>query len=130
MLFQKLLRIKTMKNSIVMFIVAAITIVTFGYTKSSAQAELVQKYEVKIKTSAYSQMCKNRIETELKDQKGVVDAYLDLSEQIVTITYNHNEVKSEKLKELIADMGYDTNIIEDRAVKSSDNSNSQVKLNR
>ncbi|MBS3999950.1 MAG: heavy-metal-associated domain-containing protein [Desulfobulbaceae bacterium] len=67
--------------------------------------------EVKIETSAYSFMCKNRIETELKNLKGVEDSYLNLDDKIVTIKYNPNTVKPNEMMKVIKNMGYDADIL-------------------
>jgi copper chaperone CopZ len=122
-----------MKNSLVMFITITLLASVFSFAKVSAQTEgkeSTKKYEVKIKTSAFSEMCKNRIESEMKDCKGVLDAYLSLEDQVVTVTYDNESVKSSKLKSLINDIGYDAEVIEDKAVISTANgANSKAHLN-
>lgn len=122
-----------MKNSLVMFITITLLASIFSLSKVVAQTEgteSTKKYEVKIKTSAFSEMCKNRIESEMKDCKGVLDAYLSLEDQVVTVTYDNESVKSSKLKSLINDIGYDAEVIEDKAVISSANgANSKAQLN-
>lgn len=119
-----------MKNFVVKIFVSALFLGVIGLMNLNAQSDDNEKFEVKIKTSAYSEMCKNRIETELKEREGVIDAYLDLHEQVVTITYNSNKVKSDSLKELVSNMGYDSEIITDRALNKTNENSSQVKLNK
>ncbi|MFT4031249.1 MAG: heavy metal-associated domain-containing protein [Siphonobacter sp.] len=64
---------------------------------------------VKIKTSAICEMCKARIEKNLGFSKGVKDANLDLTDKVVTVTYDPSKTDEEKIKETIAKTGYDAN---------------------
>ena len=63
--------------------------------------------EIKIKTSAVCGECKEKIETALAFEKGVKKADLDLKTQIVTVSYNPKKTTPEKLREAIANAGYD-----------------------
>ena len=63
--------------------------------------------EIKIKTSAECEMCKQRIEKELLLQKGVKTAELDLATKTVTITYKASKTDVDKLRETITNIGYD-----------------------
>ncbi len=63
--------------------------------------------EVKIKTSAVCEMCKERIEKNLSLSKGVKEAVLDLDTKIVTIKYNAKKTDEAKLKKIIINTGYD-----------------------
>jgi len=69
--------------------------------------------EVKIKTSAFSWMCKNSIESSLKSLKGISDAELDLDNKVVTIKYKTNDVTTDKMVNTIKDLGYDASILPD-----------------
>jgi copper chaperone CopZ len=118
-----------MKTSVRNFFAVMLLLSISLLSQSYSQENKTQKYEVKIKTSAFSEMCKNRIETELKDTKGVLDAYLDLNDQIVTITYDLKVVKSDSLKDLVENLGYESKILEDKASSDKTTSDSTVKLN-
>ncbi len=63
--------------------------------------------EVKIKTSAICEMCKERIERNLAFEKGVKEADLDVKTKVVTIRYNPKKTDVTKLKANIAKTGYD-----------------------
>lgn len=63
--------------------------------------------QVKIKTSAICEMCKERIEKQLAFTKGVTESNLDLKDKVVTITYNPKKTDIAKLKKAINDAGYD-----------------------
>lgn len=95
------------------FIAILIGVVLTLSMSNGSLADDEKMTEVKIKTSAYSFMCKNRIETELKNLKGVEDSYLNLDDKIVTITYDPNTVKPSEMEKDIENMGYDADILKD-----------------
>lgn len=63
--------------------------------------------EVRIKTSAICEECKERIERNLTFEKGVKEAVLDLDTKVVTVTYNSSKTDVAKIKANIAKTGYD-----------------------
>jgi periplasmic mercuric ion binding protein len=63
--------------------------------------------EVKIKTSAICEMCKERVEKNLTLSKGVKEAILDLETKVVTIKYNDKKTNTDNLKKVILTTGYD-----------------------
>jgi periplasmic mercuric ion binding protein len=63
--------------------------------------------EVKIKTSAKCDMCKERIEKNLSLSKGVSEAVLNLDDMVVTVKYNPKKTDTAKIKKIITDSGYD-----------------------
>ncbi|HEY1057088.1 heavy-metal-associated domain-containing protein [Emticicia sp. TH156] len=63
--------------------------------------------QVKIKTSAICEMCKERIEKQLAFTKGVSESNLDLKDKVITITFNPKKTDISKLKKAINDAGYD-----------------------
>ncbi|TLU98831.1 heavy-metal-associated domain-containing protein [Dyadobacter luticola] len=65
--------------------------------------------EVKIKTSAICEMCKERIERNLGLSKGVKESNLDLKDKVVTVKYNPNKTTPEAIKATIINTGYDAN---------------------
>ncbi|HTF04356.1 MAG TPA: heavy metal-associated domain-containing protein [Bacteroidia bacterium] len=62
---------------------------------------------VKIKTSAECEMCKTKVETEVGRMKGVKSATLDLTTQVLTVTYNSSKTDPGKIRTVIANVGYD-----------------------
>ncbi|NIJ55770.1 heavy-metal-associated domain-containing protein [Dyadobacter arcticus] len=63
--------------------------------------------EVKIKTSAICEMCKERIERNLGLSKGVKESNLNLKDKVVTVKYNPNKTTPEAIKATIINTGYD-----------------------
>lgn len=62
--------------------------------------------EVKIKTSAKCKMCKSRLERNLGLSKGVSGAHLNLDDKVLTVKYNPKRTSEEKIRELVANTGY------------------------
>lgn len=67
--------------------------------------------EVKIKTSAQCELCKDRIEKALNKSKGIVSAELDLETKEVSVVYDTEQTNIEKIKEIISKTGYDADDI-------------------
>jgi copper chaperone CopZ len=63
--------------------------------------------EIKIKTSAICEMCKERIERNLGLSKGVKESNLNLKDKVVTVKYNPNKTTAEAIKATIINTGYD-----------------------
>jgi periplasmic mercuric ion binding protein len=77
--------------------------VVFG---TSASKPSKQK-EVKIKTSAQCDMCKERLERNLTLSKGVAEAVLNLDDKVVTVKYNPKKTDEATIKKIITETGYD-----------------------
>lgn len=82
------------------FAVLLFTIISLGFTADPPS-------QVKIKTSAICEMCKERIEKQLAFTKGVSESNLDLKDKVVTISFNSKKTDIAKLKKAINDAGYD-----------------------
>jgi mercuric ion binding protein len=63
--------------------------------------------EVKIKTSAICEMCKERIERNLAFEKGIKESNLDLKDKVITVKYNPKKTDVSKIKANISKTGYD-----------------------
>lgn len=63
--------------------------------------------ELKVKTSAICEMCKERIERNLAFEKGVKESNLDLNNKVLTVKYNPKKTSPEKIKANISKSGYD-----------------------
>ncbi len=84
------------------------TLLTLGLLGKSALLTADDKdKEVKIKTSAVCEMCKERIEKNLAFEKGVKEAVLDLDTKVVTVRYNAAKTDVTKIKANIIKTGYD-----------------------
>ena len=67
----------------------------------------IEDKEVRIKTSAICDECKERIERNLAFEKGVKEATLDLDTKVVTVKFNSKKTDVSKIKANIAKTGYD-----------------------
>lgn len=63
--------------------------------------------EIKIKTSAQCEMCKDRLEKAFAYEKGVKSSNLDVETAIFTVEYQPTKTTPEKLKEAVTKVGYD-----------------------
>lgn len=63
--------------------------------------------EVKIKTSATCEMCKETIEKYVAFEKGVKKVTVDVNTKIATVVYNPQKTSPEKIRTAISNAGYD-----------------------
>jgi periplasmic mercuric ion binding protein len=88
-----------------------LTIIFFSGLMAWSQEETnknpAKEGEVKIKTSAQCEICKNRIEKDMAFEKGVKAVDLDLETKILTVTYNEKKTDREKLQNAVTKIGYD-----------------------
>ena len=86
-------------------------VLLFGFLSGPTQT-------VKIKTSAICEMCKERIEKNLALTKGIEKSDLNLEDQSnITIVYNPDKIDVAKIKQVIAETGYDADEV--KAIKKS-----------
>lgn len=64
-----------------------------------------------IKTNVFSFMGKDKIETAVKDLKGVEEAYLSLDDKILEVKFNSVVLKESVIVQKIKDLGYEADII-------------------
>lgn len=87
-----------MKNiSLILMILASLMF----SNNSSGQTE-----EVKIKTSAQCEMCKDRIEKNLSYEKGIVSSNLDLETKVVSVVYKPAKTNPDKIRIALSKTGY------------------------
>jgi copper chaperone CopZ len=84
------------------FIIALFTVFTTAINAQTANVS-----ELKVKTSAVCETCKETIEKALAFEKGVKKSDLDVASKIVTVTYNPQKTTPEKIRQAIANAGYD-----------------------
>jgi copper chaperone CopZ len=82
-------------------------------SKSLGQTISNSENKCKISVEVNSFYDKDIVETELKQKVGVSEVYLDLDEKIVYVTYDNTKTNSEKLCNVINDLGYGTKVIEE-----------------
>jgi periplasmic mercuric ion binding protein len=63
---------------------------------------------VEFKVSGNCGMCKNTIETSLKDVKGVKSSFWNKDSKVIKITYDPAQISEDQIHQKIADSGYDT----------------------
>lgn len=63
--------------------------------------------EIKIKTSATCDMCKETIEKYVAFEKGVKKVTVDVDTKMVTVVYNSQKTSPEKIRLAISKSGYD-----------------------
>lgn len=95
---------------------SAIALIALLLFASSVFAAPSQKSEVKIKTSAFSWMCKNKIESKLKSLKGVDEAFLSMKDKVVTVTIENDKINKEELTKNIKNLGYDAEFLTEHAL--------------
>ena len=76
-------------------------------TTVTIKAQTEKMAEIKIKTSAICNMCKETIEKALAFEKGVKRSDLDVASKVVTVTYNPEKTTPEKIRLAISKAGYD-----------------------
>lgn len=85
-----------------------IAFLIFYVAETTLSQELKKKVEtITIKTSAVCGMCKERIENDMKFEKGVTDVNLDLKTKNLTVTYKTSKNNPDKLREAVTKIGYD-----------------------
>ena len=67
--------------------------------------------EIKIKTSAICDMCKETLESNLVYEKGIKRSELDVKTALITVTYNPQKITPEKIRIAISKLGYDADEI-------------------
>lgn len=63
--------------------------------------------EIKIKTSATCDMCKETIEKYVAFEKGVKKVTVDVDTKMITVAYNPQKTSPEKIRLAISKSGYD-----------------------
>ncbi len=91
----------------------ALTIILFyiiltGHSQDQVNPKPESKFEeIKIKTSAQCQMCKERIESGLSFEKGIKTAILNLEDKVLTVKFRTEKTDAEKIRKAVSKLGYD-----------------------
>lgn len=112
----------TIKKIMALMAFAMFAIASFN---GAAVAEENAKSDVcKIKTNAFCNGCKTKIEGKLKKTDGVMQSSLNLSNKVVSIKYNPAETNPDKLLAQVTSLGYEANVMKsgtsESEAKSSD----------
>ena len=102
-------------------ITSALILIVFFVTAEKTQAQSTTA-EVKIKTSATCDMCKETIEKNLAFEKGIKKSVLDVDTKVLTVTYNPEKTSPEKIRLAISKIGYDADDVpaDEKAYKKLD----------
>ena len=98
---------KTIKKLLIAGIAAMFVFISLS-VKSQDNSKLA---EIKIKTSAICDMCKETLESNLVFEKGIKKSELDVKTALITVTYNPQKTNSDKIRTAITKLGYDADDI-------------------
>ena len=84
-----------------------LTLIIALFTVGLVFAQQPKTREIKFKTSAVCEMCKERIENELNYTKGVVFAELDVETKMLTVKFKTKHLNTREVKKIVAGLGYD-----------------------
>lgn len=82
-------------------------IVMFVMSSGIVKAQDATTAELKVKTSAVCDMCKETIEKYVAFEKGVKKSNLDVESKMLTVTYNPTKTTPEKIRLAVSKSGYD-----------------------
>lgn len=92
-----------MKNITTIILIALVSLFT---TNVKAQKSK-ETTEIKVKTSAQCEMCKQRLEKAMAYEKGIKSSTLDVETATLTVVFKPNKTTPEKIREAISKTGYD-----------------------
>ncbi|MDF1673518.1 MAG: heavy metal-associated domain-containing protein [Vicingaceae bacterium] len=96
-----------MKNIITIML---ITLTSLFTTNVKAQKSN-ETAEIKIKTSAQCEMCKQRLEKAMAYEKGIKSSKLDVESATLTVVFKPNKTTPDKIRTSISKTGYDADKI-------------------
>lgn len=101
-----------MKKLIVLPLIMASVMFSFGGILSNetinTSTEILHNETETFKVYGNCGMCKNRIESSLKDVDGIKKAEWNVKTKMMTVTFDPHKITLEKIKETIASVGHDT----------------------
>lgn len=78
-----------------------------AFVSSDAQEDTTKIKEIRIKTSAVCELCKERLEKNVGELDGVISAILDLETKDMIVKYNTEELDADDIRTTISRTGYD-----------------------
>ena len=94
-----------MKTTMKTILIASILVI--GISSASIAQNKKKIKEIKIQTSAVCGMCKERIESNMKFEKGITFVELDDKTKVVTLKYRVAKTNPDKIRKAISKLGYD-----------------------
>ena len=67
------------------------------------------KVKASIKASIICHSCKNLIESELKNKKGIISVKVDVTSKKVKVVFEDTETSLSAIEDMIVNLGYDAN---------------------
>lgn len=104
---------KSILNTLGVFFTLAFAFILAG-SNSFAADKNTKTIECKVSVDVSSFYDKDMIEKELKEQKGILEAYVDLDEKIAYVTYEKSATSSENICKVIKDLGYEGKLLEEK----------------
>jgi copper chaperone CopZ len=90
-------------------------VLVVGLTTAKDNNIVIPSNEITIKTSAFSWMCKNKIETNVLKMNGVMDCEVDLAKKTITIKLDPENITNIAILSKIEDLGYDAELIKEKS---------------
>ena len=90
---------KNVMNLIMLVLVMASCAVSGGGDASKVTA--------KIMTNAECGDCKERIESKLNFERGIMYAELDVPSKVLTVKFKTNSISIEQIRQIVSEIGYD-----------------------
>jgi len=107
-----------MKTSMRFFAVALIALAFIvGISSAKDSVAAIPTNEITIETSAFSWMCKNKIETNVLKMDGVMDCEVNLDTKTITVKLDPENITPLRVLNEIEDLGYDATLINEKSSK-------------
>jgi copper chaperone CopZ len=95
-----------MKRSIIMILVLFLAVTTTAQqAQDTTKKQGVQ--ELRIKTSAVCDMCKETLEKAMAFERGVKSSNLDVESKMLSVQYDPKKTTPEKIRKAVSAAGYD-----------------------
>jgi copper chaperone CopZ len=88
-------------------LILLLALFAFAATAFAQEESKTEATVVKFETSAYSFMCKNRIEGEVSKIDGVKECFLDMDTKVLEVKYDKEKTDEEAIKKTVVDLGYE-----------------------
>lgn len=80
--------------------------IAMSFSTLNAQEKQPKTMEVTMQTSAQCGDCKERIEDNLNNTKGIIYSSLDMRTKILTVKYKTSKITLDEIKTVVANTGY------------------------
>jgi copper chaperone CopZ len=109
---------RIMKRAFRFLTVAFVALVLIvGLTTAKDNNVIIPSNEITIKTSAFSWMCKNKIETNVLKMNGVMDCEVDLATKTITVKLDPENITNISILNKIEDLGYEAELQKEKSIE-------------